>query len=203
MDYENANTSEPSVEREVLLNYLLDQCDETARHRLRLGFPFPFLAFAALHADRSLLREYLEIHLPCYTPFDRLRTYQRLFREALTRLQNTPVGDIKYPLHPDHPLGTRPGTCKKFLVTAIRDGKTMLKSDDFRFLSVFLLISWLGLGFDKEALAEFENSCFKPDMDAPDRIMIGLSILRSARKSKVRKPLIDHSRSTEPASPTN
>ncbi len=184
MNSEDTNAHEPCVEEETLLKYLLYKCDEKIHHHLRLGFPFQFLGFAALYNDKNLLQKYQDIHLPCFTPLDRLITYKALFTKALLRLQDTPDEDFEYPTMPEYPKAIKPDICKKFIVTAMRDGREMLDSNRFGFLSVFLLISRLGLRFDRSALADFENRCVNPVMEPKERIRTGLAILKDALRSK-------------------
>ena len=179
MSSENTTNLEPSVEREVLLNYLLDQVDESVRNRFRLGLPLQLLGYAALHHDESLLQEYEGIHRPHNSPFDRLRGYQRLFAAALTRLENTPVEETA-PSMSEDPQVFEAWVNSEFVDTARRDGSEMLKNSDFRFLSVFLVVSWLGLRHDTKLLIAFERRCISPDLEPQDRIRIGLEILEKA-----------------------
>jgi hypothetical protein len=189
MNQEDTSTSEPSVEREVLLNYLISKCGEADQDSRRYGFACQFLGYAALYFDKRLLWTYQDFSSPCYPPEIRFETYRRLFTQALARIQDTTVGDIDYPEMPEHPQATKPGICKKFLVSAMRDGRWMLDSSDFQFLSVFLLISWLGLRFDREALADFENRCVSSDTEPKDKIETGLAILKEALSPRANKHL--------------
>src|SRR5208283_220564 len=103
MNIENNNCSGPSVERKMLLKYVLDQVDESVRRRFRLGLSLQILGYSALHPYKDLLEEYATVHLPHYSPFDRLRGYQRLFAEALLRLRDTPVAEVEYTSTSDTP----------------------------------------------------------------------------------------------------
>lgn len=187
MDSENSNTdrSEPCVPREVLLRYLLSRCDST-HHRFRLGFTFRFLGFAALYEYKDLLQVYQDIHLPGYSPVDRLMTYRRVFREALDRLRDTPLSALEYQEMPHNSESSEPEICERLLATAIRDATTMLERGDYTLESVFLLVSWLGLRFDPDALRDFERHCIGSDAEPDLRIKTGLAILKKALGRKPR-----------------
>lgn len=178
MNIDNTNGSGPSVKREILLKYVLDQVDETARRRFRLGLPLQILGYVALHHDKALLEEYERVHLPHNSPFHRLRGYQRLFAEALTRLENTPVEETAPSMSEDPPVFE--GFSNEFIATARRDGSEMLNRHDFRFVAVFLILAWIGLRHDTELLSDFEGRCIRPEMEPEDRICIGLEILKEA-----------------------
>ena len=60
----------------------------------------------------------------------------------------------------------------------------MLHSKDFRFLSVFLLNAWLGLRFNKSALADFEKRCISSDAEPEEKVRTGLAIMKEALRSK-------------------
>ena len=179
MNKKDTTTLEPSVEPKLLLRYLLAQCDETSHHHLTLGFTFQFLGYAALHFNKELLREYRNIDLARYTPVDRLQTYKRLFTEALAQ---TIPQDIPCPAMPEYSRSEEPDICKRFMLSALRDGRTMLNDNIFEFLPVFLLISWLSLRFDKGALSDFENRCIGSDIEPREKIETGLAILQAGKR---------------------
>ena len=135
-----------------------------------------------------------EIHLPCYSPFDRLRGYQRLFAEALARLEDAPIEEAEYTSKTGAPTVIE-GLSKECVTAAQRDGLEMLDSHDFRFLSVFLILSWIGLQSDRDALQAFERRCIRPDLEPGDQVRIGLEILREASETKLKgKKLIEPDR---------
>ncbi len=177
MNQKDTTTLEPSVEPKLLLSYLLAQCDETSHHHLTLGFTFQFLGYAALHFDKKLLREYRNIDLPRYTPVDRLQAYKRIFTTAI---KQTIPQDIPCPPMPEYSRSEEPDICNRFMLTALRDGRTMLNDNHYEFLPVFLLISWLSLRFDKRALSDFENRCVGSDIEPREKIETALAILRQA-----------------------
>ena len=186
MSSENTNNSGPSVERQTLLAYCLDQVDESVRRRFRLGLSLQILGYSALHPYKDLLQQYEEIHLPCYSPFDRLRGYQRLFAEALARLEDTPIDEVEYTSTSD----AKPvieGLSKESIATARRDGLEMLENSDFRFVSVFLVVSWIGLCHDKDALADFETRCISTELEPGDQVRIGLEILNGVSEPNQRE----------------
>ncbi len=179
MNTDNTNNLGPSVERKILLKYVLDQVDESVRRRFRLGLPLQILGYSALHPYKDLLQQYETVHLPCYSPFDRLRGYQKLFAEALLRLQDAPIEEAEY----TSKTGAPPmidGLSQDCIAAALRDGLEMLGSHDFRFLSVFLVVSWIGLQSNRDALEDFENRCISPELEPEERVIIGLEILREA-----------------------
>jgi len=187
MNIENNNCSGPSVERKILLGYCLDQVDESVRHRFRLGLSLQILGYSALHPYKDLLQQYETVHLPCYSPFDRLRGYQRLFAEALARLEDAPIEEAEYnPSTSDAPPVIE-GLSQECVAAARRDGLEMLDSHDFRFLSVFLILSWIGLQSNRDALQAFERRCISPDLEPADQVTIGLEILNGVSEPNQRE----------------
>jgi hypothetical protein len=166
-----------ALQPDIILQYLLNKCDFRSQRRLRLDYVFMFLGYVALYHHEDLLAEYRNIEFNPWNAVETLNGYKRLFTAALRR-------DL--PEKIEYPLGTEtvnPATSTYFLQTAAEDGRGMLASGEYRFLSVFLVLCRLGLGFDKAKIADFESQCLNPDVEPKEKIRIGLTIMKKALSS--------------------
>jgi hypothetical protein len=181
--------NEPSLDSRILLDYLLDRCDENKRHRLRLGFSFRFLTYLALYPHKDLIEDYLETQYPHYTPLDRLRTYQRLLSEASGResFELLDVPDMRA-----EALGLDPRICRQYLQAALEDGNELLASGEYRYTSIFLTMSWLGFRFDGATLNNFRDKFFGSMESPAETIGSALVVIQQALQVIDNSSLISH-----------
>lgn len=145
---------ELSVEPEIILQYLLNRCDLNRHRRLRVDDPFKFLGYVALYPYKDLLEEYRKIDFNHWNALETLDSYKRLFTAASERCFPEM---IDYPVIDKFTASVNPIVCKVFLIAAADEGEAMLVSSDHQFLSVFLMLCFLGLGFDTNTQEDFEK----------------------------------------------
>jgi hypothetical protein len=167
-----------SLEPDIILQYLLNKLDPSLQRRFRLDYVFRFLGFVGLYHQTDLLEEYCEIDFNPLNALETLNAYQRLFTIAWER--GFPE-KIEYPLADGESVN--PAASKYFLQSATEHGRTMLASGEYRFLSIFVMLCALGVGFNKAATADFESQCLNPDAEPKEKIRMGLIIIEKALRS--------------------
>ena len=164
-----------SVELDTILQYLLNKLDPTLQRRFRLDYGFKFLGYLALRPHKDLLQEYCEIDFNPWNAVETLDAYQRLFTIALERglaerVEYAMKGSTE---SPDQ------GVCKAFLLAAADEGEAALISTNYQFLSVFLILCALGLGFEPTILKDFED-CIRRQTRAEAKIQLALEAITKA-----------------------
>jgi hypothetical protein len=175
MTTSNEKSEGPWVEPEVMLRYLIHQCDEISQDGY-LSFPqtFTFLGFATLYPYPELLKDFDEIVLSeVGTLEDRARACKELFIRVLTN---------KEALSHDYPeVNRETGKINStvswyFLRAAVHEGEKMLSRADYEFVTIFQILGSIGLSTDARALNDFEATCAVSDQ--PEKgIEEGLEII--------------------------
>ena len=167
-----------------MLEYLIEKSDELSQGNSR-GFPLPFRVFGitVLNAFSELRTEFLKIIDRSEEPVKgRSERCKELFVEALARPQDSysyefnEESDEKGP--DDRVVSSR------FCWAPRRLGKDMVERKDFRFLPIWVCMSWIGLRADAEELREFEAKCLSYK-DTAERIEQVAPILWEVLRAKM------------------
>ena len=171
----------PQVEPSLLLKYLIQKAEELSTRNFA-GFPLPFCALGvgALAPFPELHKEFVEIVSPSESPVNaRADRCKKLFVEALARPQKKNCYVSSGEETPFHPVMSN-----RFAWEARRLGETMVEEKDFRFLSIWTCMTWIGLQTDAEKLRDFQEKCLQfPDPE--ERIEQVIPILWAAMTRKV------------------
>jgi len=173
----------PQVEPTLLLRYLIEKSEELA-HKNFTGFPLPFrgLGATALSPFPELYKEFVEIVSPSESPVnERADKCKKLFVEALARPQKKNCYVSSGEETPFHPVMSN-----RFAWAARRLGEEMVEEKDFRYLSIWTCMAWIGLQGDAEKLRDFQEKCLQFP-DPAERIEQVIPILWEALRGKMRR----------------
>ena len=168
----------PEIEPTLLLRYLVKRYDEllesdNPRINLTLGGlsltgvardeeaekELNYLLYPASHPDHTLLTRCREIFL---------RTLDRTKPEETPRLSGE-GGRLPS-------LDER--ASRQMLISAIREGKKMVATEDYEFVQIIRILGWISLQCYPRRLAEFEDAWF--EQDPRDAIRRAVEVLRTA-----------------------
>jgi len=166
------------IEDTLLLKYLI------TRHSEMIGEDEPNLVpvwaglgLVALHQNRELESAFQTLLSSSYTAEEVLRSSIDLFLAELNRLDAVDTTDyLRKPVE-HRPLSPR--TARKFLFWSWREGRKMKREQDFRFYSVWEVVSWLGLSSD-EYIQAFEERCRFSESPVQEKLEEGLQIVKAA-----------------------
>jgi len=176
----------PEVEPSLLLEYLIEKSEELSHGNYR-GFPLPFRVFGLTVLDLfpELHEEFLKIVSPSEESVnERAERCKKLFVAALGRPQEW---NLKHHVEEDgEDLPVDRGVANRFAWTARRLGEDMVARKQFRFLPIWMCMTYIGLCGDAEKLRQFEEKCLQfPEPEA--RIEAVIPILWEALRSRMRK----------------
>jgi hypothetical protein len=176
----------PEVEPILLLKYLIEKSEELSQQNYR-GFPLPFRVFGLTVLDPfpELQEAFLQIVGPSDESVnERARRCKELFVYALCRPQDRNSCHSKG--ENDEQLPVDRGVSNRFCWAARRLGEEMVAREDFRFMPVWMCMTYIGFREDAEKLREFEEKCLQfPDPQQKIEQMI--PILWEVLRSKMRK----------------
>ncbi len=174
----------PQVEPSLLLRFLIEKSEELTEKTYSV-FPLPFrgLGATALSPFPELYKEFVEIVSPSESPVkERAEKCKKLFVEALARPQKKNCYVSKG--GEDHSF--HPVISNRFAWAARRLGEDMVEEKDFRYLSIWTCMTWIGLCGDAEKLRDFQEKCLQfPDPE--ERIEQVIPILWAVMTRKPRK----------------
>ena len=150
-----------AVDTELLLRYLIEKSEELSHgNRRAFSLPFQGLGAGVLAPFPELYQEFKELTLSPDDPIaERAVKCKGLFIEALGRPQEW---NFKDPSDDDEDGEDRPfirAVANRFAWDARREGEEMVEQNDFRFLSIWEMLSFIALQGDAERLKEFEKTC--------------------------------------------
>jgi len=167
------------IEDTLLLKFLL------ARYSEMLGMDEPRfdpvwkgLGLVALHQNKELANAFeILISSNSYTVEESLTISIDFFMLELDRLETAETTDYPEKKVERRPLSPR--TARKFLFWSWREGRKMSREKDFRFYSVWELVSWLGLSSD-EYIQAFEERCRFSEFSTEKKLEQGLEVVKAA-----------------------
>ena len=176
----------PEVEPSLLLEYLIEKSEELSQRNYR-GFPLPFRVFGVTVLDPfpELHEEFLKIVSPSEESVnERAERCKKLFVAALARPQEW---NLKHHGEEDgEDLLVDRGVANRFAWVARRLGEEMVARKEFRFLPIWMCMTYIGLCGDAEKLREFEEKCLQfPEPEA--RIEAVIPFLWEVLRSRMRK----------------
>ncbi len=171
-------TDGSAIEGSVLLEFLIKRChDVLSSEQPSLPPILEGIGYAVLKGDEKLTAEYKEIFSSSRSPREIIRGCVEIFQRALDRH----VGDeSREPSQEQDDHQPSANVCRRFMMTAYREGKIMEQQSDYHFCEVFAFLASCGLQCDPEWLAEFETVRDSYKDDPENLVKIGRDILRDA-----------------------
>ncbi|MGO9116845.1 MAG: hypothetical protein ACLQPD_04445 [Desulfomonilaceae bacterium] len=166
----------PSVEPALVLRFLINKCELGKRYVF--SAPLLGLAFAVLSSNEELSREFKKIVSSSSQSLEEhLAASAQIFRSALETIQDD---DVDFEASTDEMSSLEPKILKRILMAAYREGKEMLNSKSFEFISIWQAFTWMGLHIDPALLKNFEQSCLLADVEPREKVEEWLEIIRDA-----------------------
>jgi len=169
------------IEDTLLLKFLIARYSEMlGTDEQRLDPVWAGLGMVALHQNVEMESAFnILISTDSFTVEEVLRSSIDLFLAELDRLEKVDTTDWLERRVERRSL--TPRTARKFLFWSWREGRKMsLTTDrDFRFYSIWELVSWLGLTSD-EYIKEFEEKCRSSKLPKEKRLEEGLEVIKAA-----------------------
>jgi hypothetical protein len=176
----------PEVEPTLLLQYLIEKSKEISQGNYR-GFPLPFRVFGVTVLDPfpELHEEFLKIVSPSEESVNkRAARCEEIFTDALERPQDRESKHHGGEDGEDFPVDRV--VANRFAWAARRLGEEMVARKEFRFLPIWMCMTYIGLCGDAEKFQKFEALCLRyPDPE--ERIEQVIPILWEALRSRMRK----------------
>ncbi len=174
----------PQVEPSLLLRFLIEKSEELSTRNFT-GFPLPFrgLGVSVLDPFPDLEKEFLTIISESEEPVsERAKKCKGIFIEALARPQ--PQDSKFYAPKGGEEHRFERVVSNRFAWEARRLGEEMVEEKDFRFLSIWTCMTWIGLQTDAEKLRDFQEKTLLYT-DPEERIEQVIPILWAAMTRKV------------------
>ena len=173
------DSSQYYIEDTLLLKFLIVRYSEMLRSdEPKLDPVWAGLGMVALHQNRDLANAFeILISSDSYTVEESLTISIDLFLVELDRLATADTTDYLEKKIERRPLSRR--TARKFLFWSWREGRKMSIKQDFRFYSVWELVSWLALTSD-EYVKAFDERCRFSESPVQEKLEEGLQIVKAA-----------------------
>ena len=185
-DYDVYGPAGPAIEPSLLLRYLIEKSEDLSTRNFT-GFPLPFrgLGLSVLDPFSDLKEDFLIIISPSEEPVnERAKKCREIFVEALGRPQ--PLDSNFYVSKGDEDHRFEKVVSNRFAWEARRLGEEMVEEKDFRFISIWTCMTWIGLYGDAEKLRDFQEKCLEIS-DPEERIEQVIPILWAAITRKVKE----------------
>jgi len=174
----------PEIEPALLLQYLIQKAEELSCKNFT-GFPLPFrlLGAVALIPFPKLQTDFRQIVSASDDSLkERAEKCKNLFVDALAR----PPDSNSYASKGSEEPPFYPALSNRFCWEARREGERMVEQKDFRFISIWTCMTWIGLQGDDDKLRDFQEKCLQYT-DPEERIEQVIPILWAAMTRKVRE----------------
>ena len=169
----------PSIEAEVLLKFIIKKCHEImGQNRQSLPLIWVALALAAVSPDEEFYKDLKQVVSSSASPETILGMCQNIFLPSLNRLDG-----VKTPEWVDAKEGYPPAQERDYdriLLYALREGKKMLTSGNYEFISVLEVLAWIGLQWYDFRLYQFEAVRQSFQDDPENLVRGGVKIIRAA-----------------------
>jgi hypothetical protein len=174
------------IEDTFLLNFLVKRYAEMLQmEQPRLVSVWGGLGLVALAQNKELQNAFnILISSSSYTSEEVLTSSIDLFLAELDRLEAADTADYLEKKVERHPMSPR--TARKLLYWSWTEGRKMSKEQDFKYYSIWELISWLVLTSDEE-IKEFEENCRFSESPPEVKVQNGLQIVKKALWRAVKK----------------
>jgi len=190
--HSDQDSSHYYIEDTLLLHCLITRFTEMlGTEEPNLVPVWPGLGMVALHQNKELENAFKTlISSDSYTVEETLTSSVDLFLAELDRLESADAADYMGKAVECRPLSR--WTTRKFLFWSWGEGRKMKREGDFRFYSVWEVVSWLAMTSD-EYIKAFEERCRFSESPTEEKIKAGLNVVKAAIfKRPVDATLFEH-----------
>jgi hypothetical protein len=167
-------TIEPAVEADMILRYLLRQCDEK---RSISNIVFLMLTLTVLSHEKELVQGFNNLISSCSPAQDEhLQLFVELLSKSLTRLSESTSFESPEEEIDDPPLDR--AISRQFLRAAYREARWMQEEKDYEG----------GLQGDEGSKQEFVERCLQDDGEPAEQVEVGREIIKNAIFHRKGKP---------------
>ena len=172
----------PEIQPSVILKFMIKRWTEIAQtDHPKVPLVLQGLALSGLAGDVRLFNEYentlSSTHLD---PGEMIRRAVEIFHRALEGDPDNRPSQQPPPQEAERDSRPNVMIWKRVLMTALREGKIMEEQSDYRFVQVFEVLAWIGLAYDSERLAQFEEVRTSLKDDPEEMVKRARDILRDA-----------------------